>query len=131
MIAAYEARCSAGTEGVVLAGIPVELIVAGCDGANWRVQCRIAGRLTFRGHGYRGYTSISDKESQKQSTSNHSACSCQWTLSRLAGLSKAGTTYVRGAKQFAAAEMAWRSVCAESGKDGGPVLRSVRCCHVG
>jgi hypothetical protein len=43
MIAAYEARCSAGTEGEVLAGIPVQLIVAGCDGANWRVQCRIAG----------------------------------------------------------------------------------------
>lgn len=40
MIAAYEARCSAGTEGEVLAG---QLIVAGCDGANWRVQCRIAG----------------------------------------------------------------------------------------
>ena len=40
MIAAYEAPCSAGTEGEVLAG---QLIVAGCDGANWRVQCRIAG----------------------------------------------------------------------------------------
>ena len=125
MIAAYEARCSAGTEGEVLAG---QLIVAGCDGANWRVQCRIAGagivdlRLEAMATGYIG-TSISDKESQKQSSSNHSACSCQWTLSRLAGLSQAGTTYVRGAKQVAAAEMALRSICAGAGRDRGSVLR--------
>jgi hypothetical protein len=43
MIAAYEARCSAGTGGGVLAGIPVQLILAGRDGANLRVECRIAG----------------------------------------------------------------------------------------
>jgi hypothetical protein len=56
---------------------------------------RRCNRLTLRGHRYRIYTSVSDKESQKQSTSNHGACSTQWTLSRLAGLSQAGTTYVR------------------------------------
>ena len=46
MIAAYEARCSAGTGGEVLAGILVQLVLAGCDGVNWRVLCRIAGAGT-------------------------------------------------------------------------------------
>jgi len=41
MIAAYEARCSAGTGEGVLAGIPVQLILVGHDGANLRVPCRI------------------------------------------------------------------------------------------
>jgi hypothetical protein len=100
MIAAYEARCSAGTGGGVLAGMPVQLILAGRDGANLGVECRIAGAgvvdLRLEAIATVGiYTSISDKEPQKQSTGNHSACSTQCTLSRLVGLSQAGTTYVR------------------------------------
>jgi len=106
MIAAYEARCSAGTVQRVSAtcSVLVQLILAGCDGAKWRVQCRVAGagtvdlRLDAIVAVYMRRSATNSRRSNQQAVTALAALNgpCRaW-----AGLSQAGTTYVRAQRKM-------------------------------